>query len=182
MRRFHRARARRPMQWVPNVNFGLTPIALAAATVTQEQLVRADEASSATAVPNIARMTVMNIRGQVTLLAGGAAGIVQAYAMGICVGNWVNGALESPDPAIRTESDRRWLWLDSGVLVATGTGAALDSITAGASNVITERPQINIRVKTLLKPNQSLILQMKMLGVGGGTAYVLLRTLISRVA
>lgn len=180
MRRFHRRGFRRkpPMQWVPNADW--TPnevlvIAVAAATLKTTVLVDAGAGASASAVPNIARMTINRIRGQIGVVASTAASVLSA---GIFVQEIGSGSNANPSPSIQGDADASWLWLRHIPFRSAGTTSLaafqndIDQVHFGS--------EIDVKVRRALRPNERLVMQL--MSTQACSVNLAVRSLISRVA
>lgn len=175
MRRTRRVRP--PTQWVVDSNYNVATNTVAGVAKIQTNLVQATAAASALAVPNIARMTVLRIRGQFFVTA---TTLATDYHLGVIVLNDVADAIvaaQIPNPATANNADAAWLWLHHGGCVA---GAAVSRPSMNDLEV-PMGTNLDITVKRVLRPNQTLVLVASST-TDAVTITTFIRTLISRVA
>lgn len=163
---------RRPSQWVIGPWENTFTNVGAAGGVASTVLVAANAASTAQ-VPNIARMTILRIRGTIQCLGEQAANTPQFYYAGICVVDAAAAGTTVLDPSSATDADAPWLWLDQRMLI----GAAIAAQTWNAAYL-----SVDVRVKRVLRPNERLMLFENVPGLVTVGVTRCFRTLISKVA
>lgn len=168
MRRFNRSR-RPPTQWIP---CDQTAQSLVANTITTTVLVdaQAGETGTTLPVPQIARMTILRIVGEISLL-NTESGVFNVIDVGIGVFLANNAA----SPVLQASRDYPWMYLRQWVLhsPAQAFGDRNDDQPPGS--------HVDITVKRILKPQEQLLLVVNAtLGTASLKPY--LRTLIGRVA
>jgi len=174
MRRFasRSRRPRPPMQWVPAYDETKT---LTASAIVNTVLVDAVNAATSQ-VPNIARMRVERIRGQIHIENG--ASTTAVFVCGIAVVN-VNdaGTSTSLAPGLLASADYSWMWLRAFQLEPT---ANVGYRWNGAWPP--HGADVDIKVKRVLHPQERLVLYIDNHTATNGVGNIFLRTLISRVA
>lgn len=163
-------RARTPMQWI-----ALRNTTALVAGVTQYKLVEASAAATGSQVPNISRMTIMRIVGQLSIVNGANQ---CDYDMGIICAQNVNGTTVVNDPSNQADQDASWLWLRHIHLLGSATlGPSVSDF------VVPFGSSFDITVKRKLMPNQTLVLNVNNASAVAATVTSLnVRILIARVA
>lgn len=174
-RSFRGRRPRRPMQWIPQT----AAISPAGGVVGEIVLVDASSGFTGTTnpIPQIGRMTIMRVRGQVNVLNNSA--VANSFvSLGIAV---VQSPPGTVNPGSQGDLDYPWMWTRQYVL--SGTVAAQTNFGYVSSHLPGpggSMADVDIRVKRILQPNERLSLFVVTSIQLTTTAY--LRTLISRVA
>lgn len=174
MRRFRSFRrgARPAMQWVPYQNF--TPQTVAGLG-TGSAIILSSVAGETAGQPNIARMTVRAIRGEVHVVAGVGAGIVQIGIAAVTLGT--GGTIPALSMA-QADLDYPWMFLTTMYLESSASGRPSyisDFVGDNASRVF-------VRTKRVLRPQEAVVLYFANNTAGTVSFYSQLRSCISRVA
>lgn len=168
-------RVRPPMQWLTGTGNAWAPATgnnIAAATLTSTILIDATS-GGLLGVPQIARMTVHRIRGQLGFqMQGAAQGVISC---GIIVKESSTGGSYNPDPSLAADADAGWMWLHhfGGVPVAAST-------TRTYMNYDSVDTVVDVKVKRIIRPNE--VMSLVMICPAAFTVFASLRSLISRVA
>lgn len=184
MRRRRRGRrgTRRPTQWF-SASAGYTQLTQAVTLGGATLLINLLSTSVVTAVevPQIGRLTVERIRGEVLVHPRAGTGWTGAdsalIAMGIMVVTTTGaGVPAAVDPTAHLDADRQWMWLQHFV-VQSDQGISFHDLFA---------IPVDIKSRRIVRPDQSLVLAVKAVNIfATGTAIDVrpfLRTLVMKVA
>lgn len=160
--------SRPPMQWVPNLSVNVLT------STVLSTIVLVDASAGATAgVPNIARMTIRRILGEVSFQNTAATNAL--LYMGIYVRQVGSGTNATLDPSVAADADFGWMWRRMQFVQASTAYAFTNYVC------VPHGAFVDVKVKRILAPNEQLVLAANSQGAAGGLT-LNLRALISRVA
>lgn len=168
-RSFRRTRKAKPMQWCATTSgWGATSLVTTAGVTNNILLGTYSPGLVGSAVPQLGRLTIMRIRGQIVRFA-----LVPTDEYVECFGIFIadvqsgGTVFASMDPSLSNDADKSWLWL----MHARGACGCYH--------------EVDIKVKRIMKPDQVLVLASRnvpSIGVGSAQLSPFIRSLVANVA
>lgn len=168
-RSFRRSARKKPMQWCATTSgWGATSVVTTTAVTTNILLGTYSPGLVGSAVPQLGRLTIMRIRGQI-VTAESVPADESIECFGIYIADVQSGGtvFTTWDPSLSNDADKAWLWL----MHAKGACGCYHDV--------------DIKAKRIMKPDQVLVLASRnVVGIGAGQTVIspFIRSLVANVA